>query len=117
MNSKDDATPAPVHRLVGRPIYSWDDATIDAYKPLADATGWEQCPNCHEYPRVWVFDNGNYAKCRCHYKYEGCVFAESIIDACVVRKVPYEEWLDYLRLAWNAHCQPNAQITGPKAPV
>lgn len=49
--------------------YSWELATIADYKPLESAEGWLKCPNCNEHPRTWVFDNGNYARCRCAYKY------------------------------------------------
>lgn len=84
--------------------YSWEHATIPDYEPLEDTTGWSTCPNCNEHPRTWVFDNGNYAKCRCDHKYEGVVAAESIISACHHRGVDYMEWKGFLRSAWNAHC-------------
>jgi hypothetical protein len=90
---------------VSAPIYSWESACIDDYKPLEDTQGWLQCPNCSEFPRTWVFDNGNYAKCRCSRKYEGAdVSAETVFNACGKRGVPYREYQDFLRVAWNAHC-------------
>ena len=46
----------------------WSFAVIDDYKELKDKTGWEKCSVCGEYPRVWTFDNGNYAKCSCCYR-------------------------------------------------
>jgi hypothetical protein len=85
--------------------YSWEAATISDYKPLDDTTGWQTCPNCGEHPRTWVFDNGNYAKCRCGHKYEGGVAAETVYEACGKRKIPYPEWKDFLRVAWNNHCE------------
>jgi len=84
--------------------YSWDAATISDYKPLTDTTGWDRCPSCKEYPRTWVFDNGNYAKCRCGHKYEGGVAAETVVSACGKRGVDYSEYKGYLRAAWNARC-------------
>jgi hypothetical protein len=113
MNNETNQSPAPVHRLVGQTIYSWSHAVIEAYRPLDSTDGWERCPNCGEHPRVWVFNNGNHAKCKCQYKYEGGVHAESIIDAVLVRKVPYVEWKSYLRTAWNARCMSNAADQQP----
>lgn len=45
------------------------------YKPLEEQYGikpeeWEECPDCNEKPRLWVFDNGKYAKCKCQDTYE-----------------------------------------------
>lgn len=113
MNPETPLSPGQFQRLDGLIIYDWKNAVIEAYKPLESSDGWLPCPNCREVPRVWVFDNGNHAKCRCGYKYEGGVSAESIIDAVHERKVPYDEWKDYLRISWNARCLPNAKITGP----
>lgn len=85
--------------------YSWAAACIDDYKPLDNTDKWDRCPNCYEYPRVWVFDNGNYAKCRCSYKYEEPqATAESITSACYKRGISYEEYQEYLRKEWNAYC-------------
>jgi hypothetical protein len=85
--------------------YSWAAACIDDYKPLDNTDKWDRCPNCSEYPRVWVFDNGNYAKCRCSYKYEEPqATAESITSACYKRGIPYEEYQEYLRKEWNEYC-------------
>ena len=84
--------------------YSWELATISDYKPLEDPTGWLKCPSCNEYPRTWVFDNGNYARCRCAYMYErGGAAALSIIEAMHKRQIPYDEYKVLLRDAWNDH--------------
>jgi hypothetical protein len=85
-------------------IYSWEQACIDDYKPLENTEGWERCPNCQEFPRTWVFDNGNFAKCRCQYKYEGGVVAKSIIQAVYKESIPYDEYKGLLRAAWNNRC-------------
>lgn len=90
--------------IMGQPVYSWGWAVCDFYKPLEDVTGWDRCPNCGEHPRTWVFDNGNFAKCKCLGKYEGGTSAESILSACYKRKIPYTEWEAFLRIAWNQRC-------------
>lgn len=84
--------------------YTWESATIDDYKPLENPEGWLKCPSCNEYPRTWVFDNGNYARCRCVLKWErGGASALSIIEAVQKRKMPCDEYRLLLREAWNAH--------------
>lgn len=59
----------------------WQYHVIDAYKPLVSTKGWRICPKCKEFPRLWIFDNGRYAKCCCGYKYEASgVKAEPIME-------------------------------------
>ena len=85
-------------------IYTWEMATISDYKPLEDCEGWLKCPHCNEYPRVWVFDNGNFARCRCNYKYDrGGAAATSFIEAVYKRRMAYDEYKNLLRDAWNKH--------------
>lgn len=84
--------------------YPWEFATIADYEPLESTEGWLKCPNCNEHPRTWVFDNGNYARCRCAYKYDkGGAEALSIIEAMVKRGMTYDEYKSLLRDAWNAY--------------
>lgn len=58
----------PVEELLRR---EWDRATIDAYLKLEEnkhvryPEKWNTCPLCGQKPRVWIFDNGRYAKCLC----------------------------------------------------
>lgn len=86
--------------------YTWEMATIPDYKPLGDCEGWLKCPHCDEHPRTWVFDNGNYARCRCNYKYEkGGAAALSIIEAMYKRGMAYDEYKNLLRDAWNNHVE------------
>lgn len=60
---------------------SWRHAVIDAYEPLEDVTGWERCPRCGEHPRVWQFDNGSHASCKCGERYRPSLArAESILS-------------------------------------
>lgn len=84
--------------------YPWEFAAISAFKPLESTEGWLKCPKCNEHPRVWVFDNGNYARCRCAYMYDsGGAEALSIIEAVLKRRMPYDEYVVLLRDAWNEH--------------
>ncbi len=57
------------------------------YKKLEECSisivDWDTCPNCQKKPRLWLFDNGCYAKCKCDTKY-GKASAEGI---------NIEEWL------------------------
>jgi hypothetical protein len=83
--------------------YRWEDSCGEWYEPLKSTAGWDLCPNCGEFPRTWVFNNGNYAKCRCQHRWGPGVKAESVIEACSKKGVPYQVYKDYLRAAWNEH--------------
>ena len=70
------------------------------------ALPWLNCPKCKAQPKVWVFDNGSYAACKCGIdKYTHFdVKSESIM--CVHRRTgsskDYNE--DNLRKLWNNYC-------------
>jgi hypothetical protein len=83
--------------------YRWEDSCDEWYEPLKSTAGWDLCPNCREFPRTWVFDNGNFAKCRCQHKWDPGVQAESVMEACLKKGIPYRVYKDYLRAAWNEH--------------
>jgi hypothetical protein len=85
----------------------WDIYTPDFYLPLDDPTGWQPCPLCLQLPRVWVFDNGNYARCLCAKSRYGANQAEapSIIEAMHKSGLSYDEYRTLLRDAWNSRCQ------------
>lgn len=92
----------------------WEYATIPDYKPLKDAAGWLKCPQCQEHPRTWVFDNGNYARCCCAYKYEkGGAEALSINEAIRKRGMSFDEYRSLLRIAWNEHVTALSSPTHP----
>lgn len=83
---------------------AWEFATSSTFKPLESTEGWLKCPNCNNHPRTWEFDNGNYARCQCAYKYEkGGAKALSIIEAMLERQMPYDKYKLLLREAWNDH--------------
>lgn len=93
---------------------------IDSYKTLEDeydnkyptlteyhSDKWSICPKCESKPRVWEFDNGRSAACKCAKKYgkDNYVHAISIME--YYRKnngstigYPYLE----LRDNWNKRC-------------
>jgi hypothetical protein len=99
-------------------IYSWEEATICDFEPLKDTAGWLQCPQCKEHPRTWVFDNGNYARCRCNYKYEkGGAEALSINVAMRDRNLSYDEYRLLLRDAWNYHISALSTLSVPAEEV
>ena len=87
--------------------WEWDIACIDAFVPPDDGKDWDECPKCHVLPRIWVFDNGRYAKCLCSKgKYiEAEVSAEDIMT---VHRRDHGDTTNYdvdaLRKAWNARC-------------
>ena len=47
-----------------------------------DITKFMVCPKCKALPRVWTFDNGNFAKCVCSGIYDSGVKAEDIMTHC-----------------------------------
>ena len=72
---------------------------------------WDKCPICENKPKVWVFDNGRYAKCDCYELYgkfdqngEKIVSAVSVGDWARKKrdflKYPFTE----LRDNWNKRC-------------
>lgn len=46
----------------------------DFYLPLSahllDENEWHTCPLCMQKPRLWIFDNGEHAKCGCNSMYD-----------------------------------------------
>jgi len=46
---------------------------INSYKTLEeegfDPNQWDTCPKCDAKPKVWIFDNGSFADCKCGKKY------------------------------------------------
>jgi hypothetical protein len=76
----------------------------DIYQPLESTEGWCKCILCNSFPKVWVFDNGNFAKCGCYEKYQGDVSAPSVMDWCYNQKKSYDDYKHLLRDAWNVRC-------------
>lgn len=101
-------------------IYSYD--LIDAYKTIEDHFDdsewwskynmvmpkynkvWLECPKCKALPKLWVFDNGSYASCKCHNNtYQNMTVSSedinSVLKRCNGSAVEYDR--DNLRKAWN----------------
>lgn len=62
--------------------YTNDYDLIDDYKFPLNIDDWNNCPACDSKPKVWVYDNGRSASCKCHNsKYDHrSIFAESILS-------------------------------------
>jgi hypothetical protein len=80
----------------------WKYSVIDAFTPLESVKGWKKCKKCKEFPRVWIFDNGSYAKCCCGEKYGPPQATSESISEVLRRTGGVAEYSrDNLRLAWN----------------
>jgi len=85
--------------------WRWMHATIDSYKPIGETDKeWLACPLCGVRPRVWLFNNGEHAKCCCGDIYDG---AEARCDGALetFHKTGRHDQHDFdaLRRAWNEH--------------
>lgn len=89
----------------------WEAATIEAYKPIKDDEGWLECPKCRRKPRVWIFDNGNYAKCQCSKKYDPAIEYQSIGDYFRQFKTCEGYSNVGLKNVWNEHVKLHALST------
>jgi hypothetical protein len=80
---------------------------IDAYQTLEAANKnpaeWRTCPVCHAKPKVWIFNNGRSAACKCFAKYEKKIEAISLGGYFMQHKSfnGYPEEL--LKENWNKH--------------
>lgn len=88
----------------------WQVATHDGYKTIADAgldeSEWIPCGACGERPRVWIFNNGTFAKCLCGHKYDPApVEVEDVLS--FFRRTDgmegYYKGKELLLRAWNEH--------------
>lgn len=96
----------------------WAIYTTSAYQPPVDIEKWKVCPKCGSKPRIWVFNNGRFAKCMCARTYgPSMARAESIlsyqkrcgnteeydsnglldawnqyVDTGITQKIPEEQW-------------------------
>ena len=87
--------------------WRWRYATIGAYEFLDSLKGWKRCPLCKEWPKVWIFDNGRYAKCCCGEKYgKAQAGAESIMSVHIRNNGNVSEYnCDDLRKNWNKYVE------------
>lgn len=87
-------------------------ATIDAYIPITKKwyktdEDWKECPHCNHKPRVWIFDNGESAKCLCRHKWDAPpATAESILSHVKRHNGSCATYdTDNLRKAWNRYVE------------
>lgn len=87
---------------MGAKNWKWQYAAINAYHPLISVKGWKKCKKCKEFPRIWVFDNGCYAKCCCSYTYDPAPVQSESINSVYKRMGNTENYSrDNLKTAWN----------------
>lgn len=86
--------------------WGWEFATMDSYKPIGETDlEWLACPTCGVRPRVWLFDNGEFAKCCCGDRYSEGLRVDGALET--YRKTGKHDVHDFdgLRKAWNAHVE------------
>lgn len=80
---------------------------IDDYIYPENLEEWKECPYCNAKPKIWIFDNGRYASCKCHNSKYDCrtIQAESL-NVYYFRN---GSWKDFnsneLRDNWNKFCE------------
>lgn len=86
------------------------DAWFDWYDEPDNSEEWYECPHCNSKPRIWEFDNGRFAQCRCSVDYskynKRTIVAESIGE--LLRRTggdatDYDECA--LQKAWNNYVE------------
>jgi|TARA_R110000782_G_scaffold156371_1_gene248506 hypothetical protein len=65
---------------------------------------WIECKVCLERPRLWIFDNGRYAKCSCYGEYESGLSSISVMEWYKINTSFVDYPSDELRLNWNNRC-------------
>lgn len=89
----------------------WSNSCIDSYDPIDVVSDWWggeflECPKCDRKPRLWIFDNGKFAKCQCCEVYgQPMARSESITSVHMRTGNTAEYNLDDLRLAWNKYVE------------
>lgn len=87
----------------------WRNATIDAYVDPPAGEAWSVCPDCLRRPRIWVFDNGRFAKCQCGWHLGPYLAAEVEAEDVVTFYLRNNTFAGYdcdlLRKLWNLHIE------------
>jgi hypothetical protein len=67
---------------------------------------WTDCPECESKPKIWSFNNGNYACCKCYSKYGNHdVEAINILEYLNQNDGSAEGYQDdQLMKNWNKRC-------------
>ena len=79
----------------------WSLHAGDWYVFPDDIEHYQTCPICEQKPKVWIFDNGSFAKCWCHDLYEPGVQSQSIMDVFRQDGNASNYSRKNLMLAWN----------------
>lgn len=81
---------------------------IDSYVELPNETKhlWNICPSCLALPRIWEFDNGRSAACKCNSKYDNKkIYAISIGEYYRKHNTLNGFPDNQLRENWNKHTE------------
>ena len=67
---------------------------------------WENCPNCDAKPKVWEFNNGRYAACKCNSRYDKKDISATSIGDHIIKNNGSAAGYQQLELRdnWNQHC-------------
>lgn len=85
-------------------FYSWRAGDYYKKVPVESEAGkhWCHCHTCGFQPRIWLFNNGSFARCICYTKYDPCpARSESILSVYKRTGLTAEYNPDNLRIAWN----------------
>lgn len=88
--------------------FKYDYDLIDDYVFPENVDEWLECPECEAKPKVWVFDNGRHASCKCHNsKYDHRTISAEPIGESVRRNNGSLAFYDadLLRRVWNDYCK------------
>lgn len=92
----------------------WRNGCIDAYQPIEEVGAsrfkgeFDKCPTCDRQPRLWIFDNGVYAKCLCGEIYGPPMACSESIMSVYTRgdDTSIAEYRsDDIRVAWNKYVE------------
>lgn len=79
---------------------------IDSYVPISkNIESWNSCPRCHSHPKIWEFDNGRFAGCKCYKMYEGCIRGISVGEYYRQHNTLAGFPDNDLRDNWNERCE------------
>lgn len=82
---------------------------IDDYVFPENLDEWRECPYCNAKPKIWIFDNGRFASCKCHNsKYDSRTIQAESLNAYYSRTGSLKDFNNNeLRDNWNKFCEEN----------
>lgn len=97
-----------MHEEAKKYKHRWTYQLTDSYIFPEDLEEWDNCPVCNAKPKVWEFNNGRYASCRCHnseYDHH-IIYAESIMSCYINDNGSLKNHKDDgLKNNWNTWCR------------